>query len=315
MNQHYKKASFIQRLSAYIIDVLILLAVLFPLGIAIRQIVTNNLWLIGFLITATYNIFFVARTGATIGKKLLRLKVVDTNYNIPTFKQIVFRETIGKLISHVILGVGFLWILNDKKRQALHDRLAKTYVVKLDSEGSLMLSNDEEKIHLISRAIFWVVTIVLLFPLALGIFYTFFGLPFRVGGKSMMPAYKNGEYVLVRKSISFKRSDVIVYNINANGKIQQFIKRIVGLPGETVMIKNSDIFINGKKLNQSRVIAPNTKTPAGTVITEGVAQTVPKNYYFVLGDNRTASLDSRDMGFIPQNAIVGRVWTCYWNCK
>lgn len=85
--------------------------------------------LLAMLITIVYNVGFLVTQGATIGKKLVHVRVVNTNYQPIKFSQVIIRETLGKIISNMVFGLGYLWIAVDEKKQAWHDKIAKTYVV------------------------------------------------------------------------------------------------------------------------------------------------------------------------------------------
>lgn len=145
--------------------------------------------------------------------------------------------------------------------------------------------------------------------ISLGIFlfvYVFLVQPHRVQGISMVPSFENGELLLTEK-ISYKvsrieRGDVIVFEAPIDRKAD-FIKRVIGLPGENVEIKEGHVFINGEKLEESYIFSQ----------TEGfVNVTLPKDEYLVLGDNRTASSDSRSFGPIARKSVKGKVWLVYW---
>lgn len=130
--------------------------------------------------------------------------------------------------------------------------------------------------------------------------------PHRVKGESMVPNFADGELLLTEKvSYRFqdvKRGDVVVFAAPTARKVD-FIKRIIGLPGDSVEIQNGSVFINGKEL----------KEPYETQSTDGnLNTTVGENHYFVLGDNRMASSDSRSFGTIEKGAIKGRAWLVYW---
>lgn len=134
--------------------------------------------------------------------------------------------------------------------------------------------------------------------------------PFIVKGESMMPNFQTGNYLIVDEiSYRFKnpeRGDVIVFKYPKD-KSQRFIKRVIGLPGETVEIKNGKINIldNNKNLIQldEAQYLPESR------ITRGSAKTTLKNgEYFVLGDNREYSYDSRGWGILPEKDIVGRAF-------
>ncbi len=134
--------------------------------------------------------------------------------------------------------------------------------------------------------------------------------PFFVRGTSMEPNFQDGEYLIVNEfGYRFsppKRGDVIVLRCPLDPS-QYYIKRVVGLPGETVEIKNGSVFIyselypEGVKLDESKYLK-DIKTPGD------LKREIHENEYFVLGDNRTASSDSRNWGVLPSEFIVGKAW-------
>ena len=125
---------------------------------------------------------------------------------------------------------------------------------------------------------------------------------------SMYPTFEEGECIMVNKmsyrSSGPQRGDVIVFNPPFDSQFP-FIKRVIGLPGETVEIKDGKVFIDGIPLEEDEYIKepPDEPMPA----TE-----VPENEYFVLGDNRTNSNDSRNNWTVPQDNIIGKAWFTYW---
>jgi signal peptidase I len=142
--------------------------------------------------------------------------------------------------------------------------------------------------------------------------------PFIVKGESMVPNFHSGDYLIVDE-ISYrishpKRGDVIVlkYPLDAS---QRYIKRIIGLPGETVTIKDGKITVSSneedisgldKKVKKSMVLDEKKYLP-DLITTEGNLQIVlSEDQYFVLGDNRQFSYDSRRWGALPKKDIVGR---------
>ena len=152
---------------------------------------------------------------------------------------------------------------------------------------------------------------------ALSIFvivYLFFFQPHQVKGSSMYPNFLNEEYLLTDKiSYQFqepKRGDVIVFTAPKNEEYE-YIKRIIGLPGETIQIKKGDIFINEKKLLEE-YLPDNIKTQSGSFLKESQSLVIPMDQYFVFGDNRAFSSDSRAWGTVPRENIVGKAWLCYW---
>ena len=136
--------------------------------------------------------------------------------------------------------------------------------------------------------------------------YVFLVQPHRVKGESMMPNFHDGELVLTEK-VSYRlytpqRGDVIVFRAPSSRNVD-FIKRIIGLPGESIRLEDGSIFINGEKLIESY----ETQSTIGTV-----EITLGQDQYYVLGDNRNASSDSRSFGPISRDSIRGRTWLVYW---
>lgn len=138
--------------------------------------------------------------------------------------------------------------------------------------------------------------------------------PFIVEGSSMLPNYVDQEYLLAEK-LSFslsspKRGDVIIFKYPNNPSVN-YIKRVIGLPGETVEIYNNKVTIINKEhpdgvvLNES-YLPSNTQTL--TSDNKKFSINVSENSYFVMGDNREHSSDSREWGLLPRANILGRAW-------
>lgn len=130
---------------------------------------------------------------------------------------------------------------------------------------------------------------------------------------SMLPTIQLQDRVVVDK-IAFKfseinRGDIIVFrppsDVDSSGT--DWIKRVIGLPGETVEIKNGKVFINGSELTEAYEMEKPNYT-YGPII-------VPENSYFVLGDNRNNSLDSHYWGVLPKDNIVGKALIKIWPLK
>lgn len=145
--------------------------------------------------------------------------------------------------------------------------------------------------------------------ISFGIFlivYVFLVQPHRVQGSSMVPNFDSGELLLTEKVTYYfskpERGDVIVFQAPVGNKVD-FIKRIIGLPGDTVRVENRNVYINGNKLEENYISG---ETQGKEVIT------LQDNEYFVLGDNRGASSDSRVFGPIKGNSFRGRAWFVYW---
>ncbi|MFH0952014.1 MAG: signal peptidase I [Patescibacteria group bacterium] len=139
--------------------------------------------------------------------------------------------------------------------------------------------------------------------------------PFYVKGASMEPNFQDHEYLIIDE-VSYrlsdpKRGDVVVIK-NPQNRSEFFIKRVIGLPGEIIKISNgqvaitSDTYPSGVTLDESAYLA-------GDVYTKGsIETTLGRDEFFVMGDNRQASLDSRIFGQIKENEIIGRAWLRAW---
>lgn len=145
------------------------------------------------------------------------------------------------------------------------------------------------------------------------VLYLFIMTPHEVVGRSMDPTYKNGEMLMANK-ILYKmkkpeRGDVIIFKYS---ETQDFIKRIIGLPGETVMLKDGKLYINGNLLDESNYLSSSVYTNGGEYLSEGETITVPEGRYFACGDNRPHSSDSRTFGPIDEKDIKGKAWIVYF---
>lgn len=152
------------------------------------------------------------------------------------------------------------------------------------------------------------------------IFYLFLFAPHQVKGSSMVPNFIDKDLILTSK-IAYRigtpqRGDVIVFKApqgESCAEIEcEYIKRIIGLPGERVKLSNSIIYINGEPLNQSGFIPENYKTSSGAFLQENVEKYIPDGYYLALGDNRPYSRDGREFGPISSDSIVGKAFFRYW---
>lgn len=152
--------------------------------------------------------------------------------------------------------------------------------------------------------------------LAIAIFmicYLFLTQPHKVDGRSMEPNFYDGEYLLSDK-LSYKlhepkRGDVIVFNAPVD-RARDYIKRIIGLPGETLSLNAGIVYINNSPL-QEIYLSKGPSIP-GNVLGEGVQYHIGQDEYIVMGDNRNHSSDSRSWGPIKKKDIVGKAWFVYW---
>jgi len=158
--------------------------------------------------------------------------------------------------------------------------------------------------------------------LALAVFvllYLFVAQPNEVKGSSMLPNFVDKEFLLTEKlSYQFgspKRGDVVVFKAPASEPCAaeecEYIKRVIAIPGDRVMIKEGQVYLNGKLLDQS-FLSEGTFSDPGQYSQEGVEQTIPNDQYLCLGDNRKHSRDGREFGPIKKSLIVGRAFFKYW---
>lgn len=189
---------------------------------------------------------------------------------------------------------------NRKKKQGLRFEAGKN--IRFDKK---MLSMKKQSV---SAAVKWGIQIAVVCIFAFGLVW-FFGQRISNAGDSMKPVLKNGDIVLVDRlvynAVLPKRGDIVAFKPDGNKNTHYSIKRIVGLPGETVQIKKGSVYINGDK-TQEHIFSRDIKEA-------GVADKPVKlgsNEYFVLGDNHASSDDSRmaDIGNVKRDEIYGRIW-------
>jgi len=129
---------------------------------------------------------------------------------------------------------------------------------------------------------------------------------FQVRGSSMEPTLHNGQYLVVSKLTYWihppERGDIIVFH-PPNNLSEDYIKRIIGLPGERVKIREGELWIDRVQLDEPYI--PNPGPYSGT-------WDLNAGEYFVLGDNRSNSSDSHSWGMLPRENIIGKAWLCYW---
>ena len=144
--------------------------------------------------------------------------------------------------------------------------------------------------------------------------YLFVMQPNQVQGASMDPTFNSGDYIFTSKVTykmrSYHRGDIIVFKSPPNPDID-YIKRIIGLPGDEVMVKDGEVYVNNIKLNEPYISAK-TNVWEGGFSKEGVPTKVPDGYLFVMGDNRPRSSDSREFGPITQESVIGQVFYRYY---
>lgn len=162
----------------------------------------------------------------------------------------------------------------------------------------------DEKIHWGRFALDIIETLVLAVVLFLGI--NAISARVRVDGFSMQPTLEDGEFVLVNK-MSYRfgdvsRGDIIVFHFPLNPE-EELIKRVIGLPGDQVLVQNNLVYVNGQLLSEPYIAQSPLYAGEWTVLDGQI---------FVLGDNRNNSNDSKDWGLLPAENVVGKAVLIYW---
>ncbi len=125
----------------------------------------------------------------------------------------------------------------------------------------------------------------------------------------MEPTLQEGQYLIVNRLSYFldepERGDIIVLHF-PNDRSRDFIKRIIGLPGDTVAISNGEVRVNGVLIDEPYIKDPSPNNQTWTV---------PEESFFVMGDNRRNSSDSRSWSSLPEDDIIGKAWVVYWPPK
>ena len=176
-------------------------------------------------------------------------------------------------------------------------------------------ASDASKLPAGARAFFdWVIVIVVALLVAF-VVRTFVLAHFVVEGSSMVSTLETGDRVFVNK-LSYRlhdpnRGDVVVLHQITGASERDLIKRVIGLPGETIEVRNCTVLIDGRVLNEP-YLDPEVVTPTdcgGDYRSNGP---VPDDHVFVLGDNRGGSQDSRVIGPISEDDLVGRAFVVFW---
>ena len=167
----------------------------------------------------------------------------------------------------------------------------------------------------------WIIAIAIALVLVL-VITNFIAKSYTVRGDSMYPTLKDGEKVIVNmigfKTGGLEKGNVIVFHAN---KDSDYVKRVIGMPGDSVEYKHDQLYVNGKKVKEP-YLDYNEKHKSYDEITGSFkvknlpnsngSNTIPKNKLLVLGDNREVSKDSRSFGLIDEDQVVGKVSLRYW---
>ncbi len=194
----------------------------------------------------------------------------------------------------------------EKEKNLLSKKKMKKRKIRFDKKA--FRKKRRKILRQVRESLCWALEIILVcivaFLLVIG-----FGQRVSNAGDSMKPILKNADVVFVNRAkyliFSPKRGDIVAFKPGGNSSSHYSIKRIVGLPGETIQIKDGEVYINGNKMKEQ--IYVNDLQSAG-VAAEPLK--LGKEEYFVLGDNSTSSDDSRkaDIGNVEKKDIYGKVW-------
>ncbi|WP_414051295.1 signal peptidase I [Macrococcus animalis] len=169
----------------------------------------------------------------------------------------------------------------------------------------------------------WIISIVIAVA-AVILIRSFFFVPYQVSGDSMAPTFEDKERLIINKISTWTngldRGDVIVFHANEK---KDYIKRLVGLPGDKIEYKEDLLYVNGKVVEENylkanRELAINDNLTEDFTVSElthsGGKNEIPDGRYLVLGDNREISLDSTkpELGLIKQDSVVGKVSIRFW---
>ncbi len=191
------------------------------------------------------------------------------------------------LLVSVLLGIAILIYLVSTKNLVETEKINKNY----------------QKLH----STFDLVSVVPLFMAFISIINSFIVSPATVVGQSMEPTFYEGEdLVMMHITKNYHRFDVIVLKTNGG---EYYLKRIIGLPGETVKIDHSVVYINGSAIDEPFIDEDNVYTYCNSSHVTVCEFNVPEGSYFVMGDNREHSLDSRfdELGFVTEEQLYGTV--------
>ncbi len=165
----------------------------------------------------------------------------------------------------------------------------------------------------------WTKALLIAFAIAAIIRYFLFT-PIAVDGESMMPTLEDGDRMIVNK-IGYKigepkRFDIVVFHAPEQ---KNYIKRVIGLPGDTLEYKDDQLYINGDPIDEPYLDAYKEQINGGTLTEDFTLKdidvsldTIPEGYVFVMGDNRRNSKDSRHIGLVEQKEIIGNTSLIFW---
>lgn len=277
-----------------------------------------------------YFVWLNAKGRQTLGKQFFGIQVTNTKHQPISLTKSIFRSILS-IFTNFFWSVGNLFIVTNSKKKALHDMLLGTYVIRTKSKRSKE-------------------TLLIILILTLNIAYSgivfitlqdFIATTAKVPTAAMQPTILAGDRVVIDRyeiySNSPQRGDIVVFDYPLDPNLM-YAKRCIGLPGDTIAIINDTLWVNNEECVlqaiSARTYDPNTgqftiklleKLPKGCSYTiekfdfpERIKEnfgpiTIPVGHYFVLGDSRDNSADSRMWGFLPKEYITGKVGIICWS--
>ena len=202
-----------------------------------------------------------------------------------------------------------------------YTRLIKKQVpnINLNKDLSFEKQNDYkfssiEKMSKFARSFFESIQVIVIALAIVVLVYLFVASFNIIDGDSMLPNFESRDLIIAEKiTPSFgklQRGDVIVFAATPG---KDYIKRIIGLPGDKVKIHDGKVYINGNPLTENYLSDDNKYILPGLIYKEDLEIQNPDNNYFVMGDNRGNSRDSRDIGYVDKSKIKGHAWVVFWH--
>jgi len=153
-----------------------------------------------------------------------------------------------------------------------------------------------------------ILEVVIVAVVSIYLVYTFVAQPFKVDGKSMEPNFSTGDYLVVDEVTYYFREPVrgeVVVLHNPTNESEFFIKRVIGLPEEQILVSDNKVFVNGERIDEAYL-------PTGISMADTPPFQLGEEEFFVMGDNREVSFDSRSWGPLGLHQIVGVVRIRFW---
>jgi len=285
-----------------------------------------------FIILASffYVAWFDAEGRCTAGKKLFGLAVVDTS-----FKSITFSKSLLRTLAYIIDIPGIWFILISKKKQTVHDILAKTYVIRAKAPHKL------EKLFIFGLLALLIADSLYGTDYVKNHQFRNYVQAFRIPTGGMKPTILVRDFILVDKYWPInnfpQQGDIIVFKYPEDPNLD-YVKRCIAVGGQTVEIRKGKVYVDGKpegvygslgqeydpeegrNIKHTKITTSDNKSYVIGNYVDRYSQnenygpvTVPDGNYFVMGDHRDNSADSRSWGFLPKDNIVGKAGLIYWS--